>query len=228
MTRGMTKQARQAAILLAGAFVLAIAFLTFKSQALSSDGALRVGDDDGTIHVTGEARAAGLTYAPGITANDRAWIEAAIAQVRPEAAALIAEVDGLVRVGPLATGTADGAIGRASSGPEGLKVDFDLTRLNNDLVMERNAAVVHELGHIVDFVLVDDDMLAELDAGIPRGGACGLAVNCDAPEERFADTFAKWALNGAMSVGSGYGVPMPASIEGWGQPLGALAISLPK
>jgi len=31
-----------------------------------------------------------------------------------------------------------------------------------------------------------------------------------------------------MSAGSGYGVPMPASIEGWGQPLGALAISLPK
>jgi hypothetical protein len=63
---------------------------------------------------------------------------------------------------------------------------------------------------------------------MPRSGAWGLAVNVAAPEELFADTFAKWALSGAMSVGSGYGVPMPASIEGWGQPLGALAISLPK
>jgi hypothetical protein len=223
----MTQQSRQAAILLAAAFVLAVAFLTFKDQAMSAGDALQAGSD-GTVRISDEARARGLTYAPGISTNDRAWIEGAIARIRPEAAALIAEVDGLVTVGPLAPGTAGGPIGLASSGPEGLTVDFDLTRLNNDLVMERNAAVIHELGHIVDFVLVDDRMLAQLDAGIPRGGACGLAVNCDAPEERFADTFAKWALRGSFSIGSGYGVPMPASIEGWGQPLGDLAFSLSK
>ena len=47
-------------------------------------------------------------------------------------------------------------------------------------------------------------------------------------EERFADTFAKWALNGAVSeVGAGYGIATPASIEDWGAPLGRLAFSLP-
>ena len=227
MTGGMTKQSRQAAILLAAAFVLAVAFLTFKSQAMSAGGALQA-EADGTVRISDEARARGLTYDPGISPSDRAWIEAAIAKVRPEAAALIAEVDGLVTVGPLATGAAGGAIGLASGGPGGLRVDLDLTRLNNDLAMERNAAVIHELGHIVDFALIDDTTLARFDAGIPRGGACGLAVNCDSPQERFADTFAKWALRGSFSIGSGYGVPTPPSIEGWGQPLGALALSLPK
>ena len=227
MTRGMTRQARQAAILLAGAFVLAIAFLTFKSQAMSAGDVLRA-EADGTVRIGAEARARGLTYAPGISPGDRAWIEAAIAQVRPEAAALIAEVDGLVTVGPLASGSAGGAIGLASGGPGGFTIDLDLARLDNDLAMERNAAVVHELGHIVDFALVGDELLTQLNAGIPQGGACGLAINCDSPEERFADTFAKWALRGAFSIGSGYGVPMPASIEGWGQPLGALALTLPK
>jgi len=227
MTRGMTKQSRQAAILLAAAFVLAVAFLTFKDQAMSAGGVVQA-KSDGTVRVSDEARARGLTYAPGISANDRAWIEGAIAKIRPEAAALIAEVDGLVTVGPLATGSAGGAIGLASIGPDGLTVDLDLTRLNNDLVMERNAAVIHELGHIVDYVLIDDKLLAQFDAGIPRGGACGLAVNCDSPPERFADTFAKWALRGSFSIGSGYGVPMPPSIESWGLPLGALAVSLPK
>ena len=228
MFRGMNQQARQAAMLLAGAFVLFVAFLALKGKALPSDGGLLRTTDGETVDIAEDARAAGLTYDPGVTAADRAWIEAAIAKVRPEAAALIGEVDGLVTVRPMVSGSAGGAIGLASGGPGGFTIDLDLTRLNNDLVMERSVAVVHELGHIVDFALVDAAMLTQLDAGIPRGGGCGLAVNCDQPAERFADTFAKWALRGAMSAGSGYGVPMPPSIEGWGQPLGALALSLPK
>jgi hypothetical protein len=228
MFRGMSQQARQAAMLLAGAFVLLVAFLALKGNALPADGGPLRTTDGQIVDITDEARAGGLTYDPGVTAADRAWIESAIAQVRPEAAALIAEVDGLVTVGPLASGSAGGAIGLATGEPEGFTIDLDLARLNNDLAMERNAAVVHELGHIVDFALVGDGLLGQLDAGIPQGGACGLAVNCDSPEERFADTFAKWALRGSFSIGSGYGVPMPASIEGWGQPLGVLAFSLPK
>ena len=42
-----------------------------------------------------------------------------------------------------------------------------------------------------------------------------------------ADTFAKWALRGRISLaGSGYGIPAPASIEDWGRPLGLLAAQL--
>jgi hypothetical protein len=48
--------------------------------------------------------------------------------------------------------------------------------------------------------------------------------DCTAPEERFADTFAKWALRGEVSViGSGYAVMSPTSLESWGAPLGLLA-----
>jgi hypothetical protein len=224
----MNQQARQAAMLLAGVFVLFVAFVALKGKALPSGRGLLTTTDGQTVDVAGGARAAGLAYDPSVPAADRAWIGAAIAGVRPEAAALIAEVDGLVTVRPMVAGSAGAAIGLASGGPAGFFVDLDLARLDNDLVMERSVAVVHELGHIVDFALLDDAMLARLDAGIPRGGGCGLAVNCDQPEERFADTFAKWALRGAVSAGSGYGVPMPASIESWGQPLGALAVSLPK
>ena len=90
--------------------------------------------------------------------------------------------------------------------------------------MDRDTVVLHELGHVIDFALVPEEVNAALDEQIPRGGSCGLAIDCDLLEERFADTFAKWALSGAVSeVGAGYGIAMPASLEGWGAPLASLA-----
>jgi hypothetical protein len=73
--------------------------------------------------------------------------------------------------------------------------------------------------------------MAQLDAGIPPSRDCGEALDgaggCSAVEERFADTFAKWALRGRFSIaGSGYGVPTPPSLEDWGAPLARLAIEL--
>jgi hypothetical protein len=88
--------------------------------------------------------------------------------------------------------------------------------------------VLHELGHVIDFALVPAALGAALDGQIPRSGPCGLAIDCERPEERFADTFAKWALNGAVAeIGAGYGIAMPASIEDWGAPLAQLALTLP-
>jgi hypothetical protein len=79
-------------------------------------------------------------------------------------------------------------------------------------------------------MLVPDSLVHELDEGVPRG-ECQSTVEhtgaCTAIEERFADTFAKWALGGAVSMaGSGYGIPTPASLEDWGAPLGQLAARL--
>ena len=226
----MTRQTRQAAMLLAAAFVLLVAFMAFRGEAgpPAAGGSLLTSRDGETIEITGAARAGGLSWDPSFSAADRAWVEAVIAQVRPEAAALIAEVDGLVTVRPMQPGQPEGVIGLASGGPDGLAIDLDLGRLDGDLAMERSSTVVHEFGHIVDYALIGDDLLAELDAGIPRGGTCGPVTDCDQPAERFADTFAKWALRGAFSAGSGYAVPTPVSIEGWGEPLGALSVSLPK
>jgi hypothetical protein len=80
--------------------------------------------------------------------------------------------------------------------------------------------VLHELGHVVDYALVAPELGRQLDAAIPPDPAV--------VEERFADTFAKWALRGSVSIaGAGYRIPTPSSLEDWGAPLGALAATLP-
>jgi hypothetical protein len=179
--------------------------------------------------VSAEVRAAGLGFAPGVAAADRAWILAAVAEARPEARRLIAEVDGMIEV---RTHSAGGpVIGWAHMRPGGSVVSFDVASLNGDRALDRSAVVLHELGHVIDYVLVPDALVAELDRAIPRTGTCtgGQPVGpCATPEERFADTFAKWALRGAVSLaGSGYGIAAPPSLEGWGAPLGLMATRLP-
>ena len=221
----MNATLRMLGLLVAGAIALAIVQEGRGVRPATADGALTTSDGD-TVDITAEARAAGFRWAADMTPADRQWIVAAVAQARPEAARLIAEVDGLVRLG---SNFADGALGTTRGGPEGFTVDFDFASLNNDNVMDRNTVVLHELGHVIDFALVPAATNAALDAQIPRGGPCGAAIDCDLPEERFADTFAKWALGGAVSeVGAGYGIAMPASIESWGEPLAALAYRLPR
>ena len=220
----MNATVRLLAILIAGGIALALVPNGVRER-MQADGRLTTADGD-TVEITDAARADGLRFTAAVAPADRAWIEAATARARPEAARLIAEVDGLVQVG--ADVGAEGALGVTRSGPRGFAIDLDLARLDNDRVMDRATVVLHELGHVIDFAVVPAAVNASLDAQVPRGGPCGLAIDCDLPEERFADTFAKWALNGAVSeVGAGYGIAMPASIENWGAPLAAIALGLP-
>jgi hypothetical protein len=119
-------------------------------------------------------------------------------------------------------------LGVTRGGERGFTVDFNVARLDADRAMDRATVVLHELGHVIDFALVPEKINARLDELIPRGGPCGLAIDCELVEERFADTFAKWALHGAVAeIGAGYGVAMPASLEDWGAPLAQLARELP-
>ena len=220
----MNATVRLLAILIAGGIALALVPDGVRER-LQADGRLTTADGD-TVEITDAARADGLRFTAAVAPADRAWIEAAIARARPEAARLIAEVDGLVQVG--ADVGAEGALGVTRSGPRGFAIDLDLARLDSDRAMDRATVVLHELGHVIDFALVPAAVNASLDAQVPRGGPCGLAIDCDLLEERFADTFAKWALNGAVSeVGAGYGIAMPASIENWGAPLAEIALGLP-
>ena len=185
----------------------------------------------GAPEISDETRAAGLRFAPTVAPQDRAWILAAIEAARPEAQRLIAEVDGLVEIRTdLPYGV---AIGLAQLSSDGAVVNFDLRSLNGDRALDRNVVVLHELGHVIDYQLIPDDLVQQLDRGIPRVGTCqptaaSLPVGaCTAVEERFADTFAKWALRGRFSLaGSGYGIPAPTSLEDWGAPLGRVAIQL--
>jgi hypothetical protein len=184
----------------------------------------------GVAEISEETRAAGLTFAPDVKPADRAWILAAIATARPEAQRLIAEIDGLVEI-RTDLPYRGAAIGLAQMSGEGAIVSFDVHSLNSDRAIDRNVVVLHELGHVIDFQLVSDELVAQLDQGIPRGGSCQGSIlpvgACTAVEERFADTFAKWALGGRISLaGSGYGIPAPSSIEDWGAPLGLMAAQL--
>ena len=87
--------------------------------------------------------------------------------------------------------------------------------------------VLHELGHVVDHALLTDDVMAGLDAGIPAGWGCddGKLGACANREERFAESFAKWALGDiGVNLDIGYKVPPPAApLAVWGAPLARLA-----
>jgi hypothetical protein len=186
----------------------------------------------GRLLVTGAARSeepAGLRFSPGVTAPEQAWIQAAIAGARPEAQTLIAAVPGSIDFAAMPTNGVAIGMTRMDTGRAGATVLLDVGSLDGERAIDRPTVVLHELGHVVDRALLDDALRARLDAGIPSGGRCGPdgwvpTGGCAVEAERFADTFAKWALRGAVSAaGSGYAIPAPASLEDWGAPLGLLA-----
>jgi hypothetical protein len=174
-----------------------------------------------------DVRRASFRFDPTVAPADRQAFLAAVATARPEARRLIGLVDGLVevRIGP--TGV-PGAIGLTEDGEPGYRVTIDL-----GLVIARYGArgvdrtVLHELGHVVDHALLTDDVVAALDAGIPAGWGCdgGKLGACAGREERFAESFAKWALGDiGVNLEIGYKVPPPAApLDVWGAPLARLA-----
>ena len=181
-----------------------------------------------TLGITAAERTRGLTFASGVAAGDREWILAAVAKARPEAARLIDEVDGLVTVSTFARPTA-WVLGMARPmGAKSYELRLNVARLNGSRQIDRDAVTLHELGHVVDHAILDDVVRNRLADLVPHTGVCdGELADCATPEERFADTFAKWALRGAVSLtGAGYSLPAPASLEDWGAPLSALAIEL--
>jgi hypothetical protein len=194
----------------------------------AADGRLQTRDGD-TVHITPEIRAAGLRFAPDVTAADRTWILEAIARSRPEAQRLVAEVDGMVT---FTTAGSDVAMGITRPLPDGFRVWLNIARLDGSRRLDRDVTVMHELGHVIDFALIPAALDRTLDDGIPRGGTCAqqngvVYGNCAPAEERVADTFAKWALGGSVSaVGAGYAIANPPSLDDWGLPLVTLAGSL--
>lgn len=162
-----------------------------------------------------------LRFADGVTPDDQAAIQAAITAARPEARRLIELVDGLVtvRVGP----TGSQAVGVATELPTGYEVQLDLGLISGRFGQRGiNNVVLHELAHVVDFALVPDDLLTTVDAGTPKGYGCGDAPpGCTSREERFADSFAKWATGDiGVDLYLGYRVPPPSGA--WGDPLAGL------
>jgi hypothetical protein len=232
---------------LLGLLVLALLFTAGRSLSAARSGPQRSQgagaryrlDAGGATSVAGsylseDIRRAGLRFEARTPPADRQVFLDAVTAARPDARRLIGLVDGLVevRIGP--TGT-PGAIGLTQGvGPGVVPSRYHVT-LDLGLVAARygprgiQRTVLHELGHVVDFALVTDDAMAGLDAGIPPGIGCdeGVLGACATRQERFAESFAKWALGDiGVNLEIGYKVPPPsAPLDVWGAPLARLAAS---
>ena len=226
----------------AAIYVLLIALLALAARELAPAAqADRAGNDDGGASyrlddaaadragvpvLDGGTRAAPLRFAAAASPQARSYFLAAVAGARPEAQRLIELVDGLVTVRFAALSQAR-AIGLTSFDGERFEVtiDFDaLTRHHH--IGALNATVLHELGHVVDRAIVPDDLAARLDAKIPTGINCipGRSTStCPPIAERFADTFARWAMDDISINGTvGYRVLPPVPVAAWGEPLARL------
>lgn len=181
--------------------------------------------------LTAAQRAGALSFAPGTNPSDEAFVTGIIASTRVEARRLIDRVDGAVTitVGPVGQGD---AIGLTHYDGHRYVVTLDLGFVNQHGGQRgMSQLVLHELGHVVDSALVPRAIQQQLDAAIPEPYPCvpgEPAQTCAGrsdPEERFAETFRKWA-SGDIGIGvdaGGYRVSPPASLEAWGAPLVALA-----
>jgi len=176
--------------------------------------------------LTQQVRDAGLTFSPSVAPADRQLILRDISLARPEARRLIELVDGLVTVSVGDT-SSDGAdtIGLTQSTATGFDVKLNLAAVYQ-AEGERGTQrlVLHELGHVVDAVLVKPDLAAKLDAPIPAGYGCdpmaSSPIGCAPREERFAETFSKWCTGDiGVNLPIGYKVAPPPSLDDWGAQL---------
>lgn len=164
-----------------------------------------------------------LAFGPSVSPYDLQLIRSAIDAAHPQARALIDRVAGrtTVEVGM----PPDGAAGVAIDNGRGeYRVILDIPTVNRRLGPRGvNRLVLHELGHVVDFALVPEDINTQLDSGVPPclGGA---QPGCDDPMERFAESFAKWAMDDiGVNLYIGYAVPPPTNLATWAAPLIQLA-----
>lgn len=160
-------------------------------------------------------------FASGMTARDRRAFRRAVASASPAARRLIAQLDDFTTVSHAAR-LEGGAAGRAGQRPEGgWSVQINTGVLRGDFTAFK-VTVLHELGHLVEFAGIDERDAAALDRTIPRRGRCKYDPEhpvvyqtgpCAARSERFADTFAKWALNMRAFKDVGYSVATPKSFR---------------
>ena len=125
----------------------------------------------------------------------------AVANARPEAVRLIKLIDDRTTVAPLRDGS---HLGLTWQLPSGHRIELDLERLDGGMRANRELVLLHELGHVIDHAILPKPLRDRLAAEVPASGFCrDRRGDCAPPEEKFADTFAKWAYRGALSYSSG-------------------------
>ena len=175
--------------------------------------------------LTRAQRDATFRFDPAIPEQDRQTFLAAIGAARPEARRLLDVVDGLVDV--LVGTTAVPAAGSTEELPDRYEVIVDFAQIWQALGQRGvNRLVLHEMAHVIDMAVLPDDVTAGLVAGVPAGWGCeqGVSGSCAVPEERFAESFAKWAVGDiGVDLNIGYRVPPPSRpLDAWGGPLAGL------
>ena len=215
-----------ALLVVAGAILAAALFAVRPERPEGDPGAFYALAGRNGAELVPAIRGQGLNFDPAVSTDARQRIADAITHARPEAQRLIALVDGLatVRVGP----TPSGSLGVTEGNGEHFDVTLDLytvLRENGERGVAR--LVLHELGHVIDYAIVPSDLDTRLAAGIPLGYSCvpGEPTSACAPrEERFAETFAKWATGDiGINLNIGYQVlPPSVDLDTWGAPLAAL------
>ncbi len=185
----------------------------------AADGGARYALRDGALPAV-----APLRFDASIAASDQQVVRRAVDESRPEARRLVDLVAGLVTVSISDLGSA--IAGQTRPTAEGYDVVLDLGGVYRNAGMRGvRRLVLHELAHVIDHALVSSALEAQLDAATPPGFGCddGTSGGCAAREERFAESFAKWATG---DIGNdlylGYRVPPPRSLAGWGAPLAGL------
>jgi hypothetical protein len=168
-------------------------------------------------------RRTAFAFAEGTAEVDRQAFEAAVAGARPEARALVERIAGIVTVSISPTGRDAAGLTRWQRGQA--EVIVDLAGVNARYGRRGiDRVVLHELGHVVDFELVPARLDASLDAAVPAGYGCddsGRSGGCATREERFAESFAKWATGDiGTDLYLGYRIPPPP--PDWGAPLARL------
>jgi len=205
--------------------VAVVVALAASAVAIHARRHVRVIDDPRAL-LTKQVLAAGLTFSPDVVPADRELVLRDIAGARPEARRLIEMVDGLVTIYVGDTSSVGGdAIGYTQPTGNRFVVKLNLAavyRLEGERGTQR--LILHELGHVVDTVLVQRDLAAKLDAPIPLGYGCEpgtqAPIGCAPREERFAETFSKWCTGDiGVNLPIGYKVAPPASLDDWGAQL---------
>ena len=183
------------------------------------------GDDVRYVSAQALPAPAPLRFDGQVAASDQQIVRKVIAEARPEARRLVELVAGLVTV---SVGRPGASIA-GSAGPTagGYSVVLDLGGVYRASGMRGlRRLVLHELAHVIDHALVPAALEAELDAGTPPGFGCDDSISggCAAREERFAESFAKWATGDiGTDLYLGYKVPPPTSLSEWGRPLEAIS-----